>query len=84
MSHPEWGFRKIPSIPPRTSLDVLRGGVTVRIGRGSLLGGVRRVSRDPAFLDDLRNAWYKLNSFDFSLPNIGRFLNPNPALLVAS
>lgn len=47
MSHPERGFRRITSIPPRTFLDVLRGGVTVRIGGGSLLRGVRKVSRDP-------------------------------------
>lgn len=46
MSHPERGFRRITSIP-RTSLDVLRGGVTLRIGGGSLLGGARRVSREP-------------------------------------
>lgn len=47
MSHPEGGFRRITSIPPRTSLDVLRGGVTIRIAGGSLLGGSRRVSREP-------------------------------------
>ncbi len=44
MSKPEW---KIRSIPSRTSLDVLRGGVEIRIGGVSLLGGVRRVSRQP-------------------------------------
>ncbi len=48
MSHPE---RRIKSIPPRTSLDVLRGGVTVRIGGGSLLGGARRVSRAPTSVE---------------------------------
>lgn len=48
MSHPERGSRRITSIPPRTSIDVLRGGVTLRIGGGNLLGGVRRVSREPA------------------------------------
>lgn len=47
MSHIERGSRKITSIPPRTSLDVLRGGVTIRIGGCSLLGGARRVSREP-------------------------------------
>lgn len=49
MSHPERGFRRITSIPPRTSLDVLRGRkeITIQIGGGSLLGGVRRVSRKP-------------------------------------
>lgn len=47
MNHPERGFRRITSIPPRTSLDVLRGGVTIRIGGDSLLGGTRRVSREP-------------------------------------
>lgn len=46
MSHPERGFRRITSIPPRTSLDALRGGVTVRIGGGSLLGGFRRIPRE--------------------------------------
>ncbi len=46
MSHPEQG-RRITSIPPRTPLDVLRGGgVTLRIGGGSLLGGARRVSQE--------------------------------------
>lgn len=47
MSNPERSFRRITSIPPRTSLDVLRGGVTIRIGGGSLLGGATRVSREP-------------------------------------
>ncbi len=42
MSHPE---RKIRSIPPKTSLDVLKGGVAIQIGGGSLPGGARRVSR---------------------------------------
>lgn len=45
MSHPERGSRRITSIPPRTSLDVLRGGVALRIGGGNLLGGVRRIPR---------------------------------------
>lgn len=44
MIHPERGIR---SIPPKTSLDVLRGGVTIRINGGSLPGGARRVSREP-------------------------------------
>lgn len=47
MSYPERGPRRITSIPQRTSLDVLRGGgVTIRIGGGSLLGGVRRIPRE--------------------------------------
>lgn len=46
MIHPERGSRRITSIPPRTSLDVLRGGVTLQIGGGNLLGGVRGVSRE--------------------------------------
>ncbi len=33
-------------MPPRTSLDILRGRITTRIGGGSLLGDVRRVSRE--------------------------------------
>lgn len=38
--------RRISSIPPRTSIDVLReGGFTIRIGGGSF-GGVGRVSRE--------------------------------------
>lgn len=47
MSYPERGPRRITSIPQRTPLDVLRGrGVTIRIGGGSLLGGVRRIPRE--------------------------------------
>lgn len=41
MNHPERGSRRITSIPSRTSLDVLRSG-------GSLPGGARSVSREPA------------------------------------
>lgn len=41
-------FRRLTSIPPRTSLDVLRGRVAIRLGGGSLPGGVRRrVSQGP-------------------------------------
>ncbi len=47
MSYPERGPRRITSIPLRTSLDVLRGRVTLRIGGSSSLGGTRRVSREP-------------------------------------
>lgn len=47
MSYPERGSRRITSIPPRTSLDVLRGRVAIRIGGGSLFGGTRRVSQEP-------------------------------------
>lgn len=48
MSRLELGYRRITSIPSITSLDVARrggrrgGGVAIRIGGGSLLGGVRR------------------------------------------
>lgn len=42
---PERGFRRITSIPPRTSIDVLRGGITLRLGGGNLLGGARGISR---------------------------------------
>src|SRR3989344_1736379 len=48
MIHPE---RRIRSIPPKTSLDVLRGGITIRIGGGSLLGDARRVSRVPTSIE---------------------------------
>lgn len=46
MHHPERGSRRITSIPIRTSLDVLRGRVTIQIGGGSLPEGTRRVPRE--------------------------------------
>ncbi len=70
MNHPERGSRRITSIPPRTSLDVLRGeGVTIRIGGGSLLGSVRRVSRETAAGE---SDWSKIVAKQvFQKPSIG-------------
>lgn len=49
MYHPERGLRgRITSIPKLTPLDVLRRGVTIQIGGGSLLGSARGVPREPA------------------------------------
>ena len=71
MSHPE---RKIRSIPPKTSLDVLRGGVTIRIGGGNLLGGARRVPREPTIGEQ---DWSKIVAKQvFQKPPIGKKTKP--------
>ncbi len=77
MNHPERGPRRITSIPPRTSLDVLRGGgVTIRIGGGSLLGGVRRVSREPVTGE---TDWSKIVAEQvFQKPPIRKKARPEP------
>lgn len=77
MSYPERGPRRITSIPQRTSLDVLRGGsVTIRIGGGSLLGGARRVPREPTAGE---SDWSKIVAKHvFQKPPIGKKTKPEP------
>lgn len=75
MSFPE-GRRRITSIPQQTSLNILRGGGTIRLGGDSSTGGARRSPRERT---DGEPNWDEIVSkYVFKRPTIPRNARRKP------
>lgn len=56
--------------------------VILSSGRGGKFSLLWTSSTWSALLDEIKNLWHTINSFEFSPANVGRFLNLKPALVI--